>query len=63
MDDKTNDTLPEDDKTSATSMLAKPWMELINDAQKVFSPWNDRCDRARENYASLKKLANENGSR
>jgi hypothetical protein len=63
MDDKTNDTLPEDDKTSATSMLAKPWAELINDAQKVFAPWHDRCDRAKENYASLKKLANENGSR
>jgi hypothetical protein len=63
MDDKTNDTLPEDDKTSGSSMMAKPWAELINDANKVFAPWHDRCDRAKENYASLKKLANENGSR
>ena len=63
MDDKTNDTLPEDDKALGSSMAAKPWAALIDDANKVFAPWHDRCDRAKENYASLKKLANENGSR
>ena len=44
-------------------MSAKPWCELIKDAEKAFASWHERCERAKENYASLKKLANANGSR
>lgn len=46
-----------------TDMSARPWVDLINDAGKAFEAWHQRCDRAKENYASLKRLSTENGSK
>ena len=61
MQETVNDTMPQD--RDAQDMSAKPWCELIKDAEKAFASWHERCERAKENYASLKKLANANGSR
>jgi hypothetical protein len=55
-----NDTLPQD--TDAPDMSAKMWSDLILDANKAFASWHDRCERAKENYASLKKLAKRDGA-
>jgi hypothetical protein len=63
MEDKTNDTVPQEPTASTQSMMAKPWAELIEDATKTFASWQERCDRAKENYASLKRLSNNNGSK
>lgn len=61
MPEPVNDTMPQDKDAPDTS--AKPWCDLIKDAEKAFASWHERCERAKENYASLKKLANANGSR
>jgi hypothetical protein len=61
MQETVNDTIPQDPE--AQDMSAKPWCELIKDAEKAFASWHERCERAKENYASLKRLAGENKSR
>lgn len=53
----------EPEEQPETDMSARPWLDLINDALKAFEAWHQRCDRAKENYASLKRLSTENGSR
>jgi hypothetical protein len=52
-----------DTEQPETDMSARPWVDLINDASKAFETWHQRCDRAKENYASLKRLSSENGSK
>lgn len=63
MEDNLNPTDPSGDAASPSEMMAKPWAELITDAQKSFAVWDERCERAKENYASLKRLSSANGSK
>jgi len=35
---------------------AKPWLDMIADAERVFQPWQDTCDQIDKEYASLEKL-------
>ncbi|MEL6758106.1 MAG: hypothetical protein AAFP81_16870 [Pseudomonadota bacterium] len=35
---------------------AKPWQDMISDAEEVFSKWNDCCDNIDKEYASLERL-------
>ena len=35
---------------------AKPYLDMLEAAEKSFDYWNKACDKARENYADLKKL-------
>ena len=53
---------PETEAPEPDSTSSRPWLDLIQDAGKAFESWHQRCDRAKENYASLKRLSNENGS-
>lgn len=53
----------EPEEQPETDMSARPWLDLIEDAGKAFESWHQRCDRAKENYASLKRLSTENGSK
>lgn len=53
----------EPEEQPETDMTARPWADLITDAGKAFEAWHQRCDRAKENYASLKRLANESGAK
>ena len=61
MDDKINDTLPQE--VEAPEMASKAWCDLIRDAEKAFASWHERCERAKENYASLKRLSTSGGDR
>ena len=54
---------PETEAPEPDSTSSRPWLDLIQDAGKAFESWHQRCDRAKENYASLKRLSNENGSK
>lgn len=54
---------PETEAPEPESMSSRPWLDLIEDAGKAFDAWHQRCDRAKENYASLKRLSTENGSK
>jgi hypothetical protein len=54
---------PETEAPEPDSTSSRPWLDLIQDAGKAFESWHARCDRAKENYASLKRLSNESGSK
>ena len=54
---------PETEAPEPDSTSSRPWLDLIQDAGKAFESWHQRCDRAKENYASLKRLSNESGSK
>lgn len=62
METPQNDTIPDEKKTDS-EMSAREWCDLIKDASKAFESWHQRCDNAKENYASLKRLANEKGNK
>lgn len=42
---------------------AKPWLKMITDAEKVFQPWQDKCDNIDKLYANLAKLSGERRDR
>jgi hypothetical protein len=48
---------PETEAPEPDSTSSRPWLDLIQDAGKAFESWHQRCDRAKENYASLKRLS------
>lgn len=48
---------PEDDATKREHPRdAKPFLEMIEDAETIFKPWNDACDNIDKLYASLERL-------
>lgn len=49
--DGTTDLAPESDRDS------KPWLKMIENAEKTFNPWQESCDKIAADYANLKKLA------
>jgi len=53
----------EDPKDAAALKLASHWEKMIKDAEKVFAPWQDKCDNIAKQYADLERLANTGRSR
>lgn len=48
---------PEDENKGEHPRDAKPWLDMIENAEKVFEPWHTTCDLIAKDYASLKKLS------
>ncbi|MBO9441385.1 hypothetical protein J7363_04725 [Phaeobacter italicus] len=42
---------------------SKPWLDAIEEAEKAFNVWNEKCDRIDELYANLSKMADARGDR
>ncbi len=42
---------------------AKPWLELISDAENAFRLYNDKCDNIDKLYADLKTLSGDRKDR
>lgn len=36
---------------------AKAWLNLLEESEKAFEPWNDHCDKIEKQYANLARLA------
>lgn len=51
------------DDPYADMRAAKPWLDLIADAEKCFQPWQDRCDKIDKLYADTERLANTSRDR
>jgi hypothetical protein len=49
-------TEPQEDAFS-DMRAAKPWLEMVKDAERYFSEWQDKCDKIDKLYADLKKLS------
>src|SRR5215510_12346941 len=37
---------------------AKAWLNLLEESEKAFEPWNAHCDKIDKQYADLARLAN-----
>lgn len=42
---------------------AKAWLNLLQESEDAFEPWNDHCDRIDKLYASLERLAQRGRSK
>lgn len=42
---------------------AKPLIKMLQDAEKVFEPWQSKCDSIDKQYANLERLANDQRDR
>src|SRR5262245_29468402 len=36
---------------------SKAWLNLLEESEKAFEPWNDHCDKIEKQYANLQRLA------
>jgi hypothetical protein len=36
---------------------AKAWLNMLEESEKAFEPWNDHCDKIDKQYANLERLA------
>ncbi len=47
----------------AEMRAAKPWLKLINEAEKTFAEYHDKADNIEKLYADLKSMSASNGER
>jgi hypothetical protein len=52
----------DEDQTDAPT-ASKPWLDAINEAEKAFQSYQDRCDRIEKIYGNLETLAEASGDR
>lgn len=53
----------EEDVSEDRSTDAKPWLDLIKDAEKCFQTYQDKCDNIDKLYADLEGLSGDNTDR
>ena len=63
-DTQSDDELPQDadpaerPASARKPRSAKPWLDLIDESEKVLQLWQDKCDGIDKQYADLERLAN-----
>jgi len=64
--DRVDDDIRHDDleyNPSLEPKSAKAWINLLEESEKAFEDWNDRCDNIDKRYANLERLAQMNRDR
>lgn len=49
--------------TAEAPRLARPWLDMIREAERAFSAWQERCDSIDKRYANLTAMADTVGDR
>lgn len=56
-------TSADESEDFAEMRAAKPWLKLINEAEKTFAEYHDKADNIEKQYADLKSMSASNGER
>ena len=56
-------TVEQDEELAKISREAKPWCALLGEAEDVFEPWQEECDRIDRLYGNLKEMSRDAADR